>query len=112
MAEYEVLILGLQIIRKLGGRRILVMGDFELVIKQVNTEYHVHNPRLARYMDTTIDLVNDLLECKFVTIPRKQNLQVHRLATFPSTCNLPFQPIQKYTTKIKYRPIIPDNVKY
>ena len=36
MAEYETLILGLQIIRKLGGQRILDMGDSELVIKQIN----------------------------------------------------------------------------
>ena len=57
-------------------------------------------------------MVNDLLECKFVTIPRKQNLQAHWLATFTSTCNIPFQPIHKYTSEIKYRPIIPDNVKY
>ena len=37
MAEYEALILGLQIIRKLGGQRILVMGDSELVIKKIDT---------------------------------------------------------------------------
>ena len=37
MAEYEALILGLQIIRKKGGKRIMVLGDSELVIKQINT---------------------------------------------------------------------------
>jgi len=64
---------------------------------------------LARYRDTTKDLVEDLLESKFAIIPRKQNLQAHCLATFASTCNPPFSPIQKYTAEIKHRPIVPDN---
>ena len=88
------------------------MGDSKLVIKQINAEYYVHNPKLVRYRDTTTYLVDDLLECKFATIPRKHNLQAHFLATFASTCNLPFQPIQKYIAEIKYRPIIPYKVKY
>ena len=68
MAEYEVLILGLQIIRNKGGKRIMVMGDSELVIKQINAEYSVHNPRLARYRETILDLLNELLEDKFAII--------------------------------------------
>ena len=59
-----------------------------------------------------MELVKDLLECKFITIPRKKSLQAHCLATFASTCNLPFQPIQKYTAEIKHRPVVLDNVKY
>ena len=112
MAKYETLILGLQIIRNLGGKRILVMGDSGLVIKQINVEYFVHNPRLSRYRDAESDMVDDLLESKFVIIPRNQNLQAHFLATFASTCNLPFQTTHRYTAKVKYRPIVPDNVKY
>ena len=87
------------------------MGDLELVIKQINAEYFVHNPRLARYRDAATDLVDDLLECKFAIIPRNQNLQAHCLATFASTCNLPFQPTHRYTAEVKYRTIVPDNVK-
>ena len=90
MAEYEALILGLQIIRNLGGKRIIIMGDSDLVIKQINDEYYVHNPRLARYRDVAIDLVDDLLESKFAIIPRNQNVQAHCLTTFASTCNFLF----------------------
>ena len=111
MAEYEALILGLQIIENLGGKRILIMGYSELVIKQVNGDYSIHNTRLARYRDAAIDLCDDLLECKFATIPRKQNLQAHCLATFASTCSLPFQPTHRYIAEVKYRPIVPENVK-
>ena len=88
------------------------MGYSELIIKQVNGDYFVHNPRLSKYSDASVDLCDDFLECKFATIPRKQNLQAHCLATFSSTCNLPFQPTHRYTVEVKYRPIVPDNVKY
>lgn len=33
MAEYEALILGLQLVRKLGAKRVSIMGDSELIIK-------------------------------------------------------------------------------
>ena len=36
MVEYEALILGLQIIRNLGGKRVSIMGDSELILKQIN----------------------------------------------------------------------------
>ena len=88
------------------------MGDSELIIKKINGDYSMYNPRQARYRDTTIDLTQDLLESKFASIPRKQNIQAHCLATFASTCNLPFQPTRRYTAEVKHRPIIPDNLKY
>jgi len=33
------------------------------------------------------------------------------LATFASTCKLPFEPNHHFTAKIKHRPVVPDNVK-
>lgn len=90
MAEYEALILGLQKIKNLGGKRIEIMGDTELIVKQINGEYSVYNPRLGWYREIVLDLIDDLLECNFSAIPRKQNLQAYSLATFASTCNLPF----------------------
>ena len=59
-----------------------------------------------------IDLTDDLLECKFAVIPRKQNIQAHFLGNFASTWNLPFQPTHRYTNEVKYRPIILDNLNY
>ena len=36
IAEYESLLLGLRLLKKLGAKRINVYGDSELVIRQVN----------------------------------------------------------------------------
>lgn len=45
MAEYEALILGLQIIRNIGAKRVSIMGDSELIIKHINGEYSVKKPQ-------------------------------------------------------------------
>lgn len=47
MAEYEALILRLQIIRNLGAKSVSIMGDSELIIKKIKGEYSVNNYRLS-----------------------------------------------------------------
>lgn len=90
MAEYEALVLGLQIVRKIGAKRVSIMGDSELIIKQVKGEYITNNPRLSCYRETILDFINCFLETDFVVIPRKKNMQAHSLASFSITCRLPF----------------------
>ena len=77
MSEYEDLILGLQIVRNLGAKRVSIMGDSELIIKQNKGEYSENNPRLSQYKETVLDLIKELHEIDFVVIPRKQNMQAH-----------------------------------
>ena len=48
IAEYEALILGLNLLKKLGARRIAMHRDSELIIKQVNGEYTAKHPRLIQ----------------------------------------------------------------
>lgn len=43
-AEYEALIAGLKVLRKLNAKRISVYDDTELVIKQVKGEYQARHP--------------------------------------------------------------------
>lgn len=55
MAEYEVLILGLKLVRNLEAKRVSVMGDSELVIKQINVVYMTKDPRLSFYRGTIVE---------------------------------------------------------
>jgi len=48
-AEYEALILGLQLLNKLGAKRILIHGHSKLIIKYIKGEYSAKNPRLWAY---------------------------------------------------------------
>lgn len=109
MAEYEAFISGLQMVRKLGAKRVSIMGDSELII---NGKYSVNNPRLSQYREIILDLLKYLLETNFAAIPRKQNMQAHSLATFASACKFPFQPNHQYTAEVRHMPVIPDNLKY
>lgn len=112
MAEYEALILGLQLVRKLGAKRVSIMGDSKFIIKKINGEYYVNNPRLGRYRDTILDLIKDLREPNFSIICREKNMQAHSIAIFASTCKFPFQPNHQYTAEVKHRPVTPYNLKY
>ena len=51
-AEYEVLLVGLKAAKRLGIKKLKVLGDFELVIKQVGRTYGMKNPSLAAYRAT------------------------------------------------------------
>jgi ribonuclease HI len=50
MAEYGALIFGLTVALSLGVRELLIMGDSQLVIRQVRGECSCNNPQLAAYL--------------------------------------------------------------
>ena len=56
-AEYESLIGGLKILRKLNAKRISVYGDSELVIKQVRSEYQAKHPQMWAYRNAVLDIL-------------------------------------------------------
>lgn len=92
MAEYEALILGLQMVGNLGAKRVSIMGDLELIIKQIKGEYSVNNSILSQFREIVLDLIKYLLETNFAAIRRKQNSKPTIWPLLPSTCKLPFQP--------------------
>lgn len=78
-AEYEALILGLQKIKNLIGKEkakfaeIECFLDSELVVKQLNHQYKLKEPRIQQYF---IEIWNLMLEYSKVTfnhIPREKN---------------------------------------
>ena len=56
-AEYEALIIGLQILQDLGAKEILVIGDSQLVLKQLMGEYKCTSISLTPYYTSAIQLV-------------------------------------------------------
>ena len=112
VAEYEALILGLKTLKELGARIIVVHGDSELVINQVNGIYQSKHPRLRAYRNIVIDLLEEFSEYNLSKIPRGQNLIVDALATSAFVFKIPIFPNKKYDIEVKHRPTIPDNIKY
>ena len=87
------------------------MGDSDLVIQQVKGNFVTNDKRLRSYRSAVVEVLNFFSEFQITKIPRTHNLHAHSLATFASTCKLPLEPNNCFTTEIKHRPSIPNNVK-
>src|SRR5688500_2638438 len=46
VAEYRALITGLEEAKKLGAKKLVIRGDSELIIRQMNGQYRVKHPDL------------------------------------------------------------------
>lgn len=62
MAEYEALLLGLKMVKKLGSSRVSVLGDPDLIIQQIKWKFLTNDPRLREYRGTTVEILNTFLE--------------------------------------------------
>jgi len=111
MAEYEALLLGLKLIKNLGATKISILGDSNLIIQQMKGNFVTNDLRLRAYIGAAIEILNTFSDHQLTKISIKHNLHAHSLATFSSTCKLPFEPNHHFTTEIKHRPAVPDNVK-
>ena len=89
IAEYEALLLGLQLLKKLGAKRISVHGDSELVIRQIKEEYLAKNLRLRSYRNDALDLLKTFQQYDLTFVPRNQNILANGLAFAANTCQKP-----------------------
>jgi ribonuclease HI len=112
IAEYEALMRGLKLLKKVGAKKIMVRGDSELIIKQIKGEYAAKHPRIRAYRNVVLDAPQFLTEVDLQVMPRGQNILADGLATSTATCKIPFRPTFKYTVEVKCRPTVPDNIRY
>ena len=66
---------------------------------------------MRAYRTAATEILNSFNESKLAKISRDHNIHAHSLATFASTCKLPFEPNHHFTAEIKHRPSVPNNVK-
>lgn len=111
MAEYEALLLGLKLIKSLGATKVSILGDSDLIIQQMKDNFVTNDNRLRAYRTVATEILDTFTKCKLAKIPRSHNLHAHNLATFASTCKLPFEPNHHFSAEIKNRPVVPNNVK-
>jgi ribonuclease HI len=69
VVEYEALILGLNTLKDLRAKRIVVHGDFELVINQFKGIYQTKHPKMRAYMNAVLDLLEGFTEYGISLIP-------------------------------------------
>lgn len=111
-AEYEALIAGLKILKKMKAKRISVYGDSELIIKQVKGEYQAKHPRMRAYHNAILDILRMFLDYTLTCIPRAQSVIADALATATSNLKIPMNSSNKFEIHVKHRPAVPDNLRY
>ena len=73
VAEYRALLLGLEQARKLGASEVEVIGDSELIAKQVLGEYKVKNEALRPLHREATAALRAFDRFSIRTVPRAQN---------------------------------------
>ena len=111
IVEYEAFLLGLHLLKKSGAQRIIVHGNEELVIRQVNEECMVKNPRLRAYKEDVMDLLKSSQEFQLILLPKNQNILSNGLTLVASTCLRPSERKQ-YSIQEKFRPAVPNHKRY
>jgi ribonuclease HI len=79
VAEYRALLLGLEQARKLGASEVEVIGDSELIAKQVTGEYKVKNEALRPLHREATEALRAFDRFSVRTVPRAQNARADAL---------------------------------
>lgn len=113
IVEYEALILGLEVAKKLGMKCISAFGDSELVVQQVRQQYQCKHSRMKSYRNYVWDIVDNFFYAfNITTIPRDESSEADALETADNTFKAPPMLKIKHEVEIRHRPSIPDNVKH
>ena len=79
-AEYGGLLLGLELARDLGAKRLEIRADSELLVRQMNGEYRIRAGNLRELAERARSLLAGFVETGFVAVPRERNFRADRLA--------------------------------
>ena len=79
VAEYRALLLGLEQARRLGAEEVDVIGDSELIAKQVQGVYKVKHPSMRPLHLQAIEALRGFRSWSIRTVPRAQNAHADAL---------------------------------
>jgi ribonuclease HI len=112
IAEYEALLLGLNSTKDMGIKGLKVFRDADLIIQQVNNTFQAKHVRLKAYRDEVWKVRESFSIFEISCIPRDINQLADSLAISASMFIPPMSPRLSYEIQVKYRPSLPDNIKY
>ncbi|XP_024171492.1 uncharacterized protein LOC112177435 [Rosa chinensis] len=79
-AEYEALIIGLEVLLEMGIRDVQILGDSLLVINQLCNEFRCNSFTLVPYGNRALNLLVQFDNIHLEYIPREQNFAANELA--------------------------------
>ncbi|XP_073290991.1 uncharacterized protein [Primulina huaijiensis] len=83
-AEYEALVIGLEILKDLGAKELLISGNSQLVLKQLSGEFKCTSLSLAPHYTAASQLLDDFEEVSLVHVPRQENWEADELVQVAS----------------------------
>ncbi|XP_070026154.1 uncharacterized protein [Nicotiana sylvestris] len=89
MAEYEACILGLRLAVDMGVQEVLVLGDSDLLVHQIQGEWETRDLKVIPYRQCLHDLCQRFRSIAFWHIPRIRNEVADALATLASMLHHP-----------------------
>lgn len=79
VAEYRAVLRGLEVARALGAVEVEIVGDSELVARQLNGTYKVKHPAMRPLYEQTIDALRAFGRWQIRTVPRAENARADAL---------------------------------
>ncbi|XP_070004585.1 uncharacterized protein [Nicotiana sylvestris] len=89
MAEYEACIMGLNLAIDMNIQELLVIGDSDLLVYQVQGEWATKDTNILPYLYHVQELIKRFTKIKFKCVPRIQNKFADALATLSSMIQHP-----------------------
>lgn len=80
VAEYTALLDALRLAKELGGTRLRIHSDSQLLVRQFDGTYKVKNARLQKYLLQIRSLEQQFTSVELVHVPREENKDADRLA--------------------------------
>ena len=99
--EYEALLKGLELAKSLRAESIVIQGDSQLIIGQVNGTCEAKEERMKNYLYRVRCLFKKFKEVSFIQVLREENMEIDALAKVASAEEL----VDKFD-KVQYMHII------
>ena len=84
-AEYEALLLGMAMVKRMGESTVEVFSDSALVVGQVRGELEARDERMQKYLRQAKQLQSQFESFSLQHIPRSGNTHADSLATFATS---------------------------
>ncbi|KAJ6826863.1 uncharacterized protein M6B38_369495 [Iris pallida] len=91
VAEYNALLIGLQVAKQLDIEFLEAYGDSQLIVNQVRGTYEVRNSDLIPYHQVVIELVLSFKGFFIEFVPRSQNLEADAFASLATDLAIPIR---------------------
>ena len=87
-SEYEAILARIELAATVSADKLLIRSDSQLVVGQVNKEYELRDPRMAKYVSLVKQLLCSFLAWRLEHIPRDYNEKADALATVVASLSI------------------------